>query len=255
MHIDNTKLPILLSTIILCAVLLQSCQQPHQANSSELLLAAASSLTPVGPALASTFQSSSGITVRFSFGATGNLEQQIRQGAPFDIFLPAAPVNARSLQNEGFTEDALTIFAVGRLAAWSKSLTLQSMDDLRQPSISRIALANPRFAPYGLAAEQALKSAGLWEAVRPKLVFAENIYHAFQMAETGNADVALVSLASVLNSGFHYLLVDSNLHAPLQQTAVVIRSSQNLPAASAFVEFLQSEPAQRILLAYGFEHP
>ncbi|OFV99308.1 MAG: molybdate ABC transporter substrate-binding protein [Acidobacteria bacterium RIFCSPLOWO2_12_FULL_54_10] len=255
MHIDNIKLPLLLRAIILSAVFLQSCQQPPQTDSNELVVAAASDLMKASQDLKNAFEQTSNTKVKFSFGPSGQLEQQIRQGAPFDVFLPAAISYGESLQRDDLLDGNITIYAIGRLVAWSSSIQINSLDDLRLPDIRSIALANPQYAPYGVAARQALQSLGLWEAVQPKLLYAYSVANALQLAETGSADVALVAVALVQDTGSPYLLIDSALHAPIQQAAVVLRSSQNLPAARAFVEFLQSEQAQNILRMYGFEHP
>ncbi|MBI4459562.1 MAG: molybdate ABC transporter substrate-binding protein [Acidobacteria bacterium] len=237
----------------LSALLLVSCAS--QQEPPALLVAAASDMVRVGPRLQAAFPAASVAELKFTFGPSGQLEQQIRQGAPFDVYLPAARSYADSLVRDGLAEGEVLVYGVGRLVVWSKSLDLNSLSDLRQEEITRIALANPRYAPYGLAAQQALQSAGVWQVLQPKLIYADSVSHAFQMAETGNADVALTALSLVLDSGRPFLILNQNRYSPIEQAAVVLRSSRNPRAAKAFLQFLKGNEARSILDAYGFGHP
>jgi molybdate transport system substrate-binding protein len=116
-------------------------------------------------------------------------------------------------------------------------------------------MANPLTAPYGKAAQEALQSAGLWDGIQSKLVYAESVAHALQMAETGNADVALVALALAMDAGRPFYLVEANLHQPIEQTVAVLRSSEQPQTAGAFTEFLFTPEGREILKRYGFEIP
>ena len=232
-----------------------ACSPSHQEQPTPLLIAAASDLVKVSVPLGTAFEQALGAKVTFSFGPSGQLEQQIRHGAPYDVYLPAAQRYGESLHRDGLVEGEVLVYALGRLVSWSKTLDLNSLSDLREAQVGRIALANPQYAPYGLAAQQALQSAGLWQMLQPKLIFAESVSHAFQMAETGNADVALTALSLIRDSGRPFLVISQKLYSPIEQTAVVLRSSQNPQAAKAFLEFLKGNEAREILEAYGFGHP
>ena len=191
----------------------------------------------------------------FGFGSSGQLEQQIRHGASFDVYAPAARSYCLSLERDGLAEGGDRLYGLGRLVAWSKTLPLTSLEELKESRVRRIAIANPRYAPYGMAAQQALQAAGLWPAVQSKIVYGETVSHALEMAETGNAEVALIAVALVRGSGGSLLPIDQSLYSPMEQAAVVLKSSRNKPAAGAFLEFLLTPEAQRILEEYGFGHP
>jgi len=220
-----------------------------------LVVAAASDLAKVATPLAEAFERAHGSRVAFSFGASGQLEQQIRQGAPFDLYAPAALSYCESLGRDGLLAGECKVYALGRLVVWSGNLTIRSLAGLQDKQDLRIALANPQYAPYGRAAQQALEASGLWQSLQPQLVFADSVSHAFQMAKTGNADAALVARSLVRNEGGNVLDVDPSLHQPIEQTAAVLRSSANQEAARLFVDFLVSPEARRILEAYGFGDP
>ena len=231
------------------------CGGAEPDGSQVLAVAAASDLAKVATPLAEAFERAHGFRVTFGLGASGQLEQQIRQGAPFDLYAPAARSYCESLQRDGFLAGECNVYALGYLVAWSRDTPIRSLAELQQQGNLRIALANPRYAPYGLAAQQALEASGLWQSLQPRLVFADSVSHAFQMAKTGNADVALVARSLVQDESGNALPVDPNLHQPIEQTAAVLRSSSNQEAARSFLEFLASPGARRILEAYGFGHP
>lgn len=226
---------------------------PHSA--SPLVVAAASDLVKASRPLAKTFQRLYRFQVNFGFGPSGQLEQQIRQGAPFDVYLSAGLSYCQALQQAGFTQGPPKVFALGRLVIWSPSLSLDSLAQLKQERVLRIAIANPRYAPYGVAAQQALQSAGLWEAVQSKLVYAESVSQAFQMAETGNTEAALIARALVQDAPHPFFAIDPSLYEPIQQCAAVLKDAKNPEAARAFLEFLSTAEARRILQDYGFGLP
>ena len=231
------------------------CGGAEPDGSQVLVVAAASDLAKVATPLAEAFERAHGFRVTFSLGASGQLEQQIRQGAPFDLYAPAARSYCESLQRDGFLAGECNVYALGYLVAWSRDTPVRSLAELQQKGNLRIALANPRYAPYGLAAQQALEASGLWQSLQPRLVFADSVSHAFQMAKTGNADVALVARSLVRDESGNALPVDPNLHHPIEQTAAVLRSSANQEAARSFLDFLSSPEVRRILDAYGFGQP
>ena len=231
------------------------CTGRNSGQDPQILVAAAANLLKVSRPLGAAFQRSGAGAVIFSFASSGQLEQQIRQGAPFDVYVPAARPFSQSLERDGFLEGQAQLFALGRLAAWSRQFELESLEELREERIRRVSIANPRFAPYGVAAQEALQASGLWQALQPKLVYGESVAHTLQMAETGNAEVALVALALVQDSDRPHLLIEQSLHHPIEQTAAVLNKSENKQAARAFVEFLSTAEARRILKEYGFGLP
>ena len=234
---------------------LLGCRNENTLPASDLTVAAAANFVKVSRPLTESFQRLNKTKIIFSFGSSGQLEQQIRQGAPFDVYLPADLSYCQSLSQDGFTAEEPKVYALGQLVVWSHTLQLSSLEELQQEGVSRIAIANPSYAPYGLAARQALQSAGLWEKVQPKLVFAESVSYAFQMAETGNVEVAFVALALVKDIERPFLVVDSRFYEPIEQCAVALKATKNLEAARAFLEFLFSTEARRILQDHGYGSP
>jgi molybdate transport system substrate-binding protein len=217
-----------------------------QLRAQDLLLAAASDLAPAVPAIAAQVKQIHNLTLRASIGSSGQLARQIEQGAPFDLFLSADENFVQQVVRAGRGEaSSVRIYALGRLALWSKSGRIRSLADLASPSVRRIAIANPAHAPYGRLAKEALEAAGLWGQVEPKLVFAESVRQTMQYASTGNVDATLTSWTLVHDQG-GILLPQS-----IQQAGVVIRGSKNAQAAAAVLEFLQSSGGERILGAHG----
>lgn len=205
------------------------------------------------------------LLVELSFGASGSLVAQISQGAPFDVFLSADEALARDLVARGLAYPrSLFRYARGHLALWvprAPHLDLPSLGlrSLLDPSIRRVSIANPRHAPYGRAAAAALSASGLGAAVTPKLVTGENVAQAMQMARSGAADAALVSLSltfapGVASSGQRYV-VPAALHPPIEQSGVVLRRAGDRPSAEAFAEHLRSASARGIFARHGFDPP
>lgn len=240
--------------LALWALLSVGCSGPApQDRSDPIVIAAASDLAKIGPAFQVAFRRLTGYEATFSFGASGQLAEQIRQGAPFDVFLPAARSYCESLERDGLLAGECEAYGLGRLVVWSRQYRLVTLEDLRQNANLRIAIANPGYAPYGLAAQQALEAAGLWQALQPRIIFADSVSHAFLMAQTGNADVGIVAIALVKDEGGNSLLVDADLHEPVEQMAAIVQSSARKDAARAFIEYLTGPESRRLLESYGFE--
>ncbi|MBP6500762.1 MAG: molybdate ABC transporter substrate-binding protein, partial [Thauera sp.] len=160
-------------------------------------------------------------TVEVVYGSSGKFATQIRQGAPFDLYFSADIAYPRALEAEGLALGPTRPYAVGRIVLWSRSRDARALrlQDLADPALGRIAIANPRHAPYGKRAEEALRAAGVWDAVQPRLVQGENIAQTAQFVQTGNATVGIIALSLALNptlaaQGGHHL-IDAALHAPL----------------------------------------
>jgi molybdate transport system substrate-binding protein len=219
-------------------------------------VAAASDLTLAFEELGALFEARTAQKVTFSFAASGALAKQLSQGAPFDLFAAANASFVDSAVNAGACDGATkALYARGHLVAWSKAggPRLASLAELREPHIKRIAIANPEHAPYGKAAREALTRAGIWADVQPKIVLAENVRQALQLAQTGNVEVALIALSLVAkDASGTKLRVDPQLYGPIDQTLVVCRHGRNAAGARAFAQLVASAEGQALLERYGF---
>src|SRR5690606_37526963 len=182
-----------------------------------------------------------------SFGSTGLLAKQLREGPPFDVFAAA---------HVSFVDEVVTAGACigttkarygrGRIVLWTKGDSIAppaALNDLADARFARVAIAHPEHAPYGKAAKQALEGAGIWGAVEPKLVLAENVRQTLQFVESSNVEVALVALALVAQDHDNpWLLIDEPLHQPIDQALVICTRGENRAGGRAFTRFLQSEP-------------
>lgn len=220
---------------------------------AELIVAAAADLAPLQTPLASAFHRASGQTLRFTIGSSGELARQIRSGAPYDVYLSANEQYVKDLAAAGLLEQAsLTVYAHGRLALWSKTGMYKTLPDLLKPQALHVAIANPKFAPYGVAAKQVLENRGLWNRLESKIVFGENIRETLQYAESGNADAAIVAWSLVHDRGG--ILLPAAWHAPIEQEGGVLSRSSQRALARRFLEFLTGPQGVRILEAHGLEH-
>jgi molybdate transport system substrate-binding protein len=228
-----------------------------------LTVSAASDLTYAFQEIGPLFQKQSGVTVAFNFGSTGQLTQQIEAGAPVDVFAAANLSYLEDLERRGLIlPDTKVFYARGRLVLWIRAdgpSGIEHIEDLRDPSVRRIAIANPEHAPYGVAAREALQSAGLWGVLQPRLVMGENVRQTLQYAETGNVDVALVALSLVAAGApgqqppaGRWSLVPEELHRPLDQALAVIRGCAHEQEARAFAAFVNEAQGRQILKRYGF---
>jgi molybdate transport system substrate-binding protein len=221
-----------------------------------LRVAAAADLEPVLPPILGEFKQATGIEVQVTYQASAALTAQIQEGAPFDVFFSADLGYPRKLidasQAEGLTDPkAPTVYAKGTLVLWTRKdahLPPPSLDLLRSPELKRLAIANPERAPYGRAAVAALTSLKLYDALKPKLVTAENIAQTAQFVDSGNADAGLISMTSAktprLSGVGSYFVMPGDLYPPIEQGAVVIRKSAHRDAAKKLVEYVLSVPVQ-----------
>ncbi|WP_317930773.1 molybdate ABC transporter substrate-binding protein [Halioxenophilus sp. WMMB6] len=220
-------------------------------------IAVAANFTAAAKALAEQFQQRSEHRVKFSFGSTGKLYTQIINGAPFDAFLSADELRTGQLTAQGQAVAASEFtYAVGQLALYSidPNLNLQAGAILSTPDkMSRLAIANPKTAPYGAAAQAALEKLELWSALTSKLVQGDNIAQTYQFVSTGNATVGFVALAQIYkDANANYWPVPEMLHPPLRQNAVLLARGSSNPATLAFLEFLKSTPARELIASYGY---
>jgi molybdate transport system substrate-binding protein len=228
----------------------------------KVAIAAAANLVYVLDALNAAYaRTAPGTAVTVATGASGSLFAQIGNGAPFDVFLSADTDYPRRLV-EAHQADAgsLRTFAVGRMVLWTTNPRLELAtvaDAVRDPAVKKIAIANPQTAPYGRAAREALEKLGCWTQVQSKLVMGESISQTAQFVETGNADLGFVALSIVLSPQLkergRWIEVPASLHAPLDHAAVLTNRGAQNPEARRYLEFLRSEPAQKILREFGYE--
>ncbi len=229
------------------------------ADPEELTVAAAADLAFAFKEISRPFQDSTGCRITFSFGSTGTLALQIANGAPFDIFAAASARFIEDLRAKGLIlENSQRLYAQGRIVvAVSKKTGVlsSSINDLRNPAFQKIAIANPDHAPYGLAAKQALQAANLWDALRPRIVYGENIRQALQFIQTGNADAGIVALSVASVPEITCALIPDSLHAPLNQALAVIRTTRHERLARQFIEYLNGPHGRPIMKKYGFLLP
>jgi molybdate transport system substrate-binding protein len=248
--------------LILGAALLNSCAGRNGAGSdipATLTVSAAADLTPAFEELGRLFERETSVKVTFNFGSTGQLTQQIEQGAPVDLFAAANARFIEELERENLIlPDTKALYAQGRITIWTRAgspLRLERIEDLARADVRRVAIANPEHAPYGAAAREALQSTGIWEAVQPKLVFGENIVQTLQYAETGNVDAAIVALSISIGGAGRWTLVPQEAHQPLNQTLAVIRGARREAEARRFAAFINSPPGRAVMRKYGFVLP
>ena len=216
-----------------------------------LLIAAASDLAPLEKPLSQALEKASGVSVRFVFGSSGMLAAQIRNGAPYDVYLSANLQFARQLEASQHLQAPVVTYATGRLAFYSQRL--RTLDDLASPAVRHLAIANPAHAPYGVAAVEMLKHRGLWQKLEAKVVYAENVRQALQFAEQGNADAAIVAWTLAMSKG-GTLLPDSG-HAPILQAGGVVAKTSRPEASAKVLRYLESPTGRDLLRRFGLFPP
>jgi molybdate transport system substrate-binding protein len=235
------------------------------ATAQEITVAAAADMSAALPELVAAYTKKTGQTVKLSFGASGNLTNQIRNGAPFDIFFSADEQYPQQLISEGLaSKDTLYRYAVGRLVLWVPAdspldLSKLGIQALLDPSVKKISIANPATAPYGRAAAAALRHFGIYDRVSGRLVLGESVSQAAQFVESGNAQAGLIALshalAPTMKGKGRYWTVPLDAYPTLNQAAVVLSKSKQQDAARRFLEFLRSPEATSLLTGHGFSLP
>ena len=235
------------------------CAPAHAAD--PLRVSAAANLEKVfTEALIPAFTKKTGVAVSPTFGATKLLATQIENGAPIDVFVAADTVTPQHLLSEKLLAvGTVQPYAIGRVVVWSRKDAAQppsTVQDLAAPEYAKISYANPKTAPYGLAAQQAFAKTGLTAAVAPKLVQAENINQALQFAQSGNAAVCLTALSLVIEDKTDpYFIVPDNLHDPITQSLGLVSRTTMTTQALQFIDFLRSSDAAKIWKKYGYTLP
>ncbi|MEJ2010771.1 MAG: molybdate ABC transporter substrate-binding protein [Anaerolineales bacterium] len=243
-----------LSVMVLITMLaLASCQQ---AAKDGLSIAAAASLNPVFQVLADRYEQVSGETITVSFSSTGALAEQLRNGGPFDVFAAADAEHIDQLIQEGvLSAPTRTVFGYGQLVLLVSpdfNREIRSSDQLLDARVRRIAIANPDYAPYGVAARQYLEHFGLWHQLQAKIIYAETVRQAAVFVQTGNADAGLVARSVVTPGEDVFLLLPETSYAPIEHVAAVRSESPHASAAMGFLEYLLTPDTTSLLEQYGF---
>jgi len=244
----------LLIIVAFCAL---TCQGNARAADREITVAAAANLTEVAQALGAEFEAQTKIHPVFSLGSTAQLTTQIENSAPFDVFLSADAEHVDKLDHEGLlVTGSNAVYAVGVLALWippSSKAQVNKVEDLAAAEVKIIAVANPKLAPYGAAAVETLEHAGLWDRVKDRIVYAENISMAKQYGTSKNADAVFTAYSLVLKEAGKVIQVDESLHQPIVQKLGVLARTQHREAAQTFTNFVLNGGGRDILARFGYK--
>jgi molybdate transport system substrate-binding protein len=226
----------------------------------EVQVAVAANFTAPMQKIAVEFHKDTGHSARLIFGATGKFYAQIKNGAPFEVLLAADhETPARLIREGGAVEGTQITYAIGKLVVWSSKAALVDGNGaiLKNAGIAHVAYCNPDLAPYGAAAVETMKSLGVFDALKPKLVMGENITQAYQFVASGNAEIGFVALSQVYKDGRisdgSAWIVPSGLYSPIRQDAVMLAKGQGHPAVAQFLEYLKSDKAKAVIRSFGYD--
>jgi molybdate transport system substrate-binding protein len=247
--------------IALCMLLITGV---NRSVAEEITIAAASDLNFAFKEVVAEYEKATGNHVKLTLGSSGNFFAQIQNGAPFDLYFSADIAYPRKLEEAGLTvPGSLYQYAVGRIVLWASNRShldlSKGLEILREQTIKKIAIANPKHAPYGRAAVAAMEHAQVYDRVKDKLVLGENISQAAQFVESGAADVGIIALSLALappmQAAGHYWGIPADAHPPIEQGAVMLMSGKNHESAKAFLSFIQGVEGQAMMKRYGFIIP
>ena len=233
-------------------------------TAQEITVAAAADLSYALKEVAQKYESQTAQKVQLIFGSSGNFFTGIQNGAPYDIFFSADIEYPKKLEAAGLTEPGtLYGYAIGRIVLWvpngSKLNLSRGIPVLTDPSIGKIAIANPKFAPYGRAAVAALHTAKLYDSLAPKFVLGENIAQTAQFVQSGNADIGIIALSLAMSPSMskagRYYLIPTETYPPIEQAAVILKSAKDKAAARQFLNYVESKAGTEVLARYGFNAP
>ena len=234
------------------------------AVAEEVRIAAASDLNFAFKEIVTEYEKTTGNHVKLTLGSSGNFFAQIQNGAPFDLYFSADIAYPRKLEEAGLTvSGSLYQYAVGRIVLWagleSRIDVTQGFEALREPTVKKIAIANPKHAPYGRAAVAAMEYFKVYDQVKDKLVLGENISQAAQFIESGACDIGIIAfslaVAPAMKSKGTYWEVPAEAYPALEQAAVILKSSKQQESAKSFLAFLKDAQGQAIMTRYGFVIP
>lgn len=251
----------LLTALVLAFSLIES---PGPVFAGEILVAAASDLNFAMKEIVAEFEQQTGHRVKLSLGSSGNYYSQIQNGAPFDLYFSADIGYPKKLEDAGLTvPGSLYRYAIGRIVVWTGTASAldvtKGINVFQEPKIKKIAIANPKHAPYGRAAVAAMEHFKVYDQVKNRLVLGENVSQAAQFIESGACEVGIVALslalAPTMKARGSYWEIPAEAHPPLEQGAVILRSSSHQSAAKQFLEFVKGTQGQEIMRRYGFTLP
>ncbi|MEO6284416.1 MAG: molybdate ABC transporter substrate-binding protein [Dyadobacter sp.] len=243
---------------LLFSVILSGCSKP----SDKIVVATAANVQYVMKEIQKEFAKETGEEIQIVVGSSGKLTAQIREGAPFDVFVSADTKYPQEIFKNGGSDEKPKIYATGSLVLWSKDMAQPELNIaiLATEKVKKIAIPNPRNAPYGEAAIEVLKTQNIIEKTEKKLVYGESIAQTAQYISTGSVEAGFNALSIVLspemkNKG-HYIVIDSTLHKPIQQAAILLKHSEDSPkkeSSTKFYRFLYSDKAKQIFKKYGYK--
>src|SRR6185437_2864694 len=244
--------------LVWCLVLI-ACTAGTPVFAEQMLVAVAANFIPPFREIALEFEKSTGHQLQVAGGSSGNFFAQIKNGAPFDVFFSADNERPKLLEDEGFgVKDSRFTYAIGRVVLWSPNADLvKGEETLRSKTFKRLAMANPKTAPYGVAAMQAMQKLELWENLQPHIVRGENLGQTIGFVESGNAQLGFVALSQVMDpkvkgKGSHWH-VPTHLHEPIHQDVILLTKAKDNQAAKALMEFMKGPEAKTIIERYGYE--
>jgi molybdate transport system substrate-binding protein len=247
-----------------CLLIACTFRASQPAIAQDLSVAAASDLSSAMGELIAGFERTSGHTIRLSTGSSGNFFTQIQNGAPFDVFFSADADYPRQLKKAGLVEPgSLSIYAIGKIVLWVRNDSRLDVNRgwalLSDPHVKKISIANPLHAPYGRAAEAAMRNAGVYDQAENRLVLGENISQAAQFVDSGNADVGVIALSLAASAPMKdhgkWWPIPEDSYPRLEQAAIVLRSSKQKDVARAFLAYVLSADGRAILKRNGFSEP
>lgn len=234
------------------------------AQAEVITAAVAANFTKTAEEIGAGFRQKTGHEVKFAFGPTGKLYAQIANGAPFDLFFAADTKKPEALVKDGLVKPgSYFVYARGVLALYSPTLPVTGdyKAVLERVDFNHLSIANPKTAPYGAAAEQVLLAMGLYDTLKPRLVFGESISNAFQYVQTGNAQLGFVALSQLVDPQSpaygkgEYWLPPQEMYTPINQGAVILKRAENNPVAQAFMDYLHSDEGRKVIERYGYSIP
>jgi len=258
------RMRILLVSVLVALFMIAGLSTAPSGQAGELTVAAAADLSFAFKELVPTFEQQTGEHVKLTLGSSDNFYAQIQNGAPFDLYFSADISYPKKLEEAGLAvPGSLYPYAVGRIVLWtgneSRLDLSKGLEILREPTIKKIAIANPKHAPYGRAAVAAMEYFKVYDQVKDKLILGENISQTAQFIESGACDIGIVALslalAPVMKAAGQYWEIPATAHSPLEQGAVILKQSKNPEVARQFLEFIKSPHGQEIMKRYGFTLP
>ena len=261
---NKWRVQILLVSVLIALFMIAGLSTAPSGQAGELTVAAASDLSFAFKELVPAFEQQTGEHVKLTLGSSGNFFSQIQNGAPFDLYFSADIGYPKKLEEASLTvPGSLYQYAVGRIVMWtgheSHIDVTEGFEALREPTVKKIAIANPKHAPYGRAAVAAMEYFKVYDQVKDKLILGENISQAAQFIESGACDIGIIALslavAPIMKSKGTYWEVPAEAHPALEQGAVILKSSKQQESAKQFLAFIKGAQGQEIMKRYGFTLP